>query len=88
MCTAVQPPARQPRRHSLGGALANIAAARQEQAQPGSVGGVYTYGGPRVGDAGWKQAYSALGLHEKTHRQAHGLAPAGEGAALVSWMLE
>ncbi|KAL4421716.1 hypothetical protein ABPG77_002332 [Micractinium sp. CCAP 211/92] len=29
--------------HSLGGALANIAAARQEQAQPGSVGGVYTY---------------------------------------------
>lgn len=54
--------------HSLGGALANIAAARQEQAQRGSVGGVFTYGGPRVGDASWKQAYADLGLHDKTHR--------------------
>lgn len=76
-CNSCTPAPR--RRHSLGGALANIAAARQEQAQRGSVGGVFTYGGPRVGDASWKQAYADLGLHDKTHRQARGREKGGGG---------
>jgi triacylglycerol lipase len=44
--------------HSLGGALATLAAARAHAA--GSVvGGVYTYGQPRVGKADFQVAYNA-----------------------------
>ncbi|PRW39183.1 lipase [Chlorella sorokiniana] len=61
--------------HSLGGALANIAAARQQLASPGSVSAVYTYGGPRVGDAAWADAYNNLGLSSITYRYVLGKDP-------------
>lgn len=54
--------------HSLGGALAMLAAARQAQSSFGSVGAVYTFGAPRVGDNTWKQAYDGLGLGSYTYR--------------------
>lgn len=54
--------------HSLGGALAMVAAAHQQLAIPGSVGAVYTFGGPRVGDAAWATAYDGLGLATITYR--------------------
>ncbi len=59
--------------HSLGGALANIAAARQQLASPGSVAAVHTFGAPRVGDATWAAAYNDLGLSSITSRQGGGL---------------
>ena len=45
-----------------------VAAARQQLASPGSVGSVYTFGGPRVGDAAWAAAYDGLGLSGITYR--------------------
>jgi pimeloyl-ACP methyl ester carboxylesterase len=45
--------------HSLGGALASVAALKlhTSAAFTGMVGGVWTYGSPRVGNAGWKDSY-------------------------------
>jgi len=56
--------------HSLGSALATLAAAKvQADTSLGqSVSGVYSLAGPRVGDASWAEAYSELGLDAKTLR--------------------
>jgi len=53
--------------HSLGGALANMGAFRFRKAGL-PVQGVYTYGGPRVGNNEWKLAYNAENLGVRTHR--------------------
>lgn len=58
------------RRHSLGSAIAMLAAAKV-QADPvfnRSVDGVYSVGGPRVGASNWEESYNALGLGTKTLR--------------------
>lgn len=59
-----------PCRHSLGGALATLAAAVLQSTDqlPNRVAGVYTFGSPRVGDEGWVEAYEALGLANVTLR--------------------
>lgn len=46
--------------HSLGGALASVAALKlhTSAAFRGMVGGVWTFGAPRVGNAGWKDSYN------------------------------
>jgi triacylglycerol lipase len=54
--------------HSLGAALATLAAERAARDGGFEVGGVYTYGSPRVGDARFKQAYAARGLDARTYR--------------------
>lgn len=65
--------------HSLGGALAKLAAFRFAQQYPlGCVHSVYTFGQPRVGDARFAQIYNALQistidgtpitLHDQTFR--------------------
>jgi len=48
--------------HSLGGALALLCAHRFARAEPMTVGGVYTFGGPRVGNDKFRIAY---GRHVK-----------------------
>src|SRR4051794_23858764 len=56
--------------HSLGGALAVLAADRINTKQPGRVRGVYTFGMPRAGGSGFATAYNqALGL--RTYRLLH-----------------
>lgn len=55
-------------RHSLGGALALLAAARQQLRQPGSVAAIYNYGSPRTGSSDWGAAYTRLGLSDITYR--------------------
>lgn len=52
-----------------------LGAAVQQQSDPGSVGAVYTMGGPMVGDASWAQAYSDLGLNDITSRYVAGRDP-------------
>jgi triacylglycerol lipase len=56
--------------HSLGSALATLAAAKvqADSALGQSVSGVYSLAGPRVGDASWAEVYSRLGLASKTLR--------------------
>ncbi|NOX51146.1 MAG: lipase family protein, partial [Gammaproteobacteria bacterium] len=44
--------------HSLGGAVAFITAFEIERRQKNSVGGVYTYGAPPVGNAAWAVQYN------------------------------
>ncbi|WP_020567558.1 lipase family protein [Neolewinella persica] len=51
--------------HSLGAALAQLAAYRQAISGPNKVGGVYVYGSPRVGNRDYKAAYDGL-LQDKT----------------------
>lgn len=55
--------------HSLGAALASIAALRLTRVLPSSneVGGVWLYGSPRVGNPTWKALYNAM-LLQKTLR--------------------
>jgi hypothetical protein len=53
--------------HSLGGALAILAADYARQAGL-PVQGVYTFGSPRMGDRGFKQEYTQSGLAQKTYR--------------------
>ncbi len=55
--------------HSLGGAMALLAAARLH-VDGYEVGGVHTFGAPLVGDAALQSAYAAAGLSERTHRWA------------------
>lgn len=76
---AVRSP-RQPRvwftGHSLGGAMATLAAYRAQRAFPDlDVAGVVTYGAPRVGDLRFAQSYDALGLGTKTVRFVLGIDP-------------
>ena len=59
--------------HSLGAALATLAAERAVRDAGFAVQGVYTYGSPRVGDTEFKQHYEALGLNAKTFRILHGI---------------
>lgn len=47
--------------HSLGGALATLAAFQLSN-KIGNVRGLYTYGSPRVGDKGFRQAFAAKGF--------------------------
>ncbi len=54
--------------HSLGAALATLAAERAARDGGFDVRGVYTYGSPRVGDIQFKQNYEARGLNAKTYR--------------------
>lgn len=53
--------------HSLGGALAQIAATDLRE-KGATIAGVYTFGQPRVGDKGFCDHYKALGLGAKTFR--------------------
>jgi len=53
--------------HSLGGALANILAYRLQQ-DGIAVKGAYTYGAPRVGNAGFALAYNTLFADRPTQR--------------------
>lgn len=57
-------------RHSLGSALATLAAVMVESDQYNqyTVDGVYTFGSPRVGDATWSSIYNQLGLSANTLR--------------------
>ena len=61
---------RQTCRHSLGGALAILSAAMWTTSPdaPNSIGAVYTFGAPRVGDQSWADAYNAFGLGSNTFR--------------------
>ena len=56
--------------HSLGGALAMLAAYRFDLEFPGMVQGVYTFGQPRVGNAMFRNAYNSA-LKGKTFRIVH-----------------
>lgn len=46
--------------HSLGGALATLAAARFARQRPGAVAGVFTYGCPRTGSLDFAKAYDKI----------------------------
>lgn len=54
--------------HSLGAALATLAAERCVRDGGFTVSGVYTFGSPRVGDGRFKQEYDARGLGSRTYR--------------------
>jgi hypothetical protein len=54
--------------HSLGGALATLAADRLARTPGVEVRGLYTFGSPRVGDENFRQRLNALGLGQKTYR--------------------
>lgn len=56
--------------HSLGGALATLAAARWARSHMDMTGGVYTFGSPRVGSKAFAQAYDQL-LYQRTFRFVH-----------------
>ncbi len=61
--------------HSLGGALAVVAAFRLVQdgvLPPDRLRGVYTFGMPRAGDGRFAERYRALGLAARTFRIVHG----------------
>lgn len=59
--------------HSLGGALAIIAAERLRRELKIDVTGVYTFGAPRVGSAAFAGLYNACGLGDRSYRLVHGL---------------
>ncbi len=59
--------------HSLGGALAIIAAERLRRELKIEATAIYTFGAPRVGSAGFAGAYNACGLGDRTYRVIHGL---------------
>ncbi len=56
--------------HSLGGALAQIAATDLKE-KGFNVASVYTFGQPRVGDRAFSAHYRALGLSSKTYRHVN-----------------
>jgi triacylglycerol lipase len=53
--------------HSLGGALATLAAHSWETLYPGVIQAVYTFGSPRVGNGAFARSYNAA-LHDETFR--------------------
>jgi len=57
--------------HSLGGALAVLAADRINAKQPGRIRAVYTFGMPRAGGSGFATAYNQA-LGSCTYRLVHG----------------
>lgn len=59
--------------HSLGGALAYVAAARLWRDKQIAPSAVYTFGAPRAGSAGFARDYIKSGLGERTFRIVHGL---------------
>ena len=59
--------------HSLGGALAIIAAERLQRELKINASGVYTFGAPRVGSAAFAETYNASGLGDRSFRLIHGL---------------
>ncbi len=54
--------------HSLGGALAALAA----YSLPDRVTGVYTFGCPCIGEQDFAEKFTELGLNERTYRYLHG----------------
>jgi triacylglycerol lipase len=54
--------------HSLGAALAVLAAERAVREADFVVNGVYTFGSPCIGDGAFREHYTAQGLHERTYR--------------------
>jgi triacylglycerol lipase len=59
--------------HSLGAALATLAAERAARDGQFEVHGVYPFGSPRVGDAQFKQSYASRGLDARTFRFVNNL---------------
>ncbi len=59
--------------HSLGGALAVIAAERMARKFAVLPAGVYTFGMPRVGSADFAASYNECGLGERTYRFVYGV---------------
>jgi pimeloyl-ACP methyl ester carboxylesterase len=59
--------------HSLGGALAVIAAERLKREESIAARAVYSFGAPRVGSRSFAHDYIAAGLAERTFRLVHGL---------------
>jgi hypothetical protein len=63
--------------HSLGAALAGVAGYRLRTEAPPLAAAdrisIYTFGMPRVGDAGFAEAFAAAGLDARTYRFVHGL---------------
>ena len=59
--------------HSLGGALAIIAAERIRRELKIEASAVYTFGAPRVGSAAFAGSYNAYGLGDRSYRLIHGL---------------
>ena len=59
--------------HSLGGALAIIAAERLRRELKIEAAAVYTFGAPRVGSAAFAGSYNACGLGDRSYRLIHGL---------------
>jgi hypothetical protein len=57
--------------HSLGGALATLSAERAARELDARVGGLYTFGSPRVGDKTFKARLAERGLEEKAFRVVH-----------------
>jgi triacylglycerol lipase len=59
--------------HSLGGALAMIAAERLLRERNIRASGVYTFGAPRVGTQAFADSYNASRLGDRSYRFVHGL---------------
>jgi hypothetical protein len=59
--------------HSLGAALATLAAERAVREGGFSVNGVYTFGSPFTGDASFKEHYGAQNLQSRTYRFVNSL---------------
>lgn len=57
--------------HSMGGALATLAADRFARAPGLTVRALYTFGSPRVGDENFRRRFAELGLDNKTFRFVH-----------------
>ena len=59
--------------HSLGGALAIVAAERLRREAGIEAAAIYTFGAPRAGSRSFAHAYIAAGLGARTYRLVHGL---------------
>ncbi len=61
--------------HSLGGALATLAAMRLEVELNMNVQGVYTYGAPAVGNGAFAGAYADKGINHQRYTNEHDIVP-------------
>ena len=68
--------------HSLGGALATLAADALDAWMPARVGAVYTFGSPRCGNGAFARSYNAR-LHDQTFR----LVTARDPIPRIPWLL-